>query len=207
MTVVPIPSRLGFVAAARAGFDFVTGPPYSMWLSSQDEGQVEYEGRDSALVVLHDAMSYELDIAVWRPSLDDEARHPFTIIDMIRVTDPAKASAYRRFAATTEDSVRHGVAQLVSELRQYGLSALSGEAEFYEKMSDARNEAARKFGYDLADKTFRRRAEQAWQQRDYQSVINGYHSIKGDLSRVEAERLRYSVGKVGKADFSSGTDE
>jgi hypothetical protein len=196
MIVAPIPSRLGFVAVARAGLDWVTGPPYSMWLTSQDEGRVEYEGEDVALVVLHDPMSYELDLAVWRPSVEAEVKRPFAIVDMMRVTDFAKARDYRRFAATHENSVRRGVTQLVSEFRSYGLPALEGNARFYREMS-ARDEAAREFGLSLDDQVSRGRAEQAWGQRDYGGVVEAYRSIKGTLSRVEQGRLRYSAEKAG----------
>jgi hypothetical protein len=198
MTIAPIPSRLGFVAAARSALDFVTEPPYSMWLTSQDDDRVAYEGEDVALLLMQDRMSYELDVAVWRPSVEDEVRHPFTIADMIRVADPAKARSYRRFSAVSEDSVRHGVAELVSELRKYGLTALTGGTGFYQQMSAARSEAARQFGTELADEASRKRAVQAWQQRDYQNVVDSYRSVKGPLSRVENERLRYSAEKIAK---------
>jgi hypothetical protein len=197
MKIVPIPSRLGFVVAARSALDFVTEPPYSMWLTGQDEGRVEYEGEDVTLLLLHDRMSYELDIAVWRPSVEDEVRHPFTIADMIRVVDPAKARAYRRYSASNEESVRRGVAELVSDFRRYGLTALTGRADFYQEMSAARSDAARQFGSELADKASRKRAERAWQERDYQGVVEAYRSMKGHLSGVERERLHYALQKSG----------
>jgi hypothetical protein len=198
MTIAPIPSRLDFVATARSAFDFVTKPPYSMWLVSQDEGRVEYEGQDTNLLVLHERLSYELDIAVWLSSVEDEVKRPFTMADMIRVVDPIKARGYRRFSASSEASVRRGVAELVSEVRRYGLAALMGEPDFYRKMSVGRNEAVRQFGSELADEASRKSADKAWQQRNYKGVVEAYRSMKGSLSRVERERLRYSVKKLGE---------
>jgi hypothetical protein len=196
--IAPIPSRLDFVAAGRAALDFVTEPPYSLWLTEQDEGRIAYEGDDVMLVLLHDDLSYELDLALWRPSVVDEARHPFTMSDIIRVTDPAKARDYRSFSAASDDSVRRGVAILVSDFREYGLAALTGEGDFYRQMLDARSEAAREFATEIADKAARERAEQAWLRRDFEEVIVAYRSMEDRLSRAERARLHYAAKRLGK---------
>lgn len=67
MNVIPSGSRLNFVASARSAFDFVTNPPYSLWLADQDKGRVTYSRVDLGLAILHDRISYELDLAVWTP--------------------------------------------------------------------------------------------------------------------------------------------
>ena len=198
MKIAPIPSRLGFVAVGRSALDFVTDPPYSMWLTEQDEGRITYEGHDAVIALSHDPMSYELDVALWRPSVAAEVEHPFMIVDVIRVADPAKAQAYRQFSATNEDSVQRGVAKLVSELQKYGLAALTGQADFYDQMSAARSEAAKQFGADLTDQTARKRADLAWQQRDFQAVVKAYQSMEDRLSTLERKRLRYAIEHIGE---------
>jgi hypothetical protein len=192
MNVEPPPSRLGFVAAGRSAFDFVTGPPYSLWLAYQDEGRIGYEGDGVVFVVLHDLMSYELDIALSRSSVAEESRHPYTLVDLMRVTDPVRARGYRLFAATTAASVQRGTAALASEFREYGLEALTNSADFYREMSAARDESIRQFGIELADQHARATAERAWQQRDFQAVVTAYRALEDRLSRVERERLRYA---------------
>jgi hypothetical protein len=196
MNVSPSPSRLGFVAAGRSVFDFVTEAPYSLWLVYQDEGRIGYEGDDVVLAVLHDLVSYELDIALSRPSVEEEVQHPYTLVDLIRVTDPVRARAYRQFAATTAASVQRGAADLASEFRTYGLEALAGSADFYQEMSAARAEAIRQFGIESADQHARKNAERAWQQRDFQAVVIAYRAMDDRLSRVERERLRYASQRL-----------
>jgi len=196
MKMSPPPSRLGFVAVGRSAFDFVTEPPYSLWLTDQDEGRIGYEGDDVVLAVLHDLMSYELDIALWRPSLADEVQRPYTLVDLMRVADPVGARAYRQFSATSVTSVQRGTAKLASEFRKYGLEALEGSAEFYQKMSTARAESIRQFGIELADKAARTKAERAWQEREFQDVVIAYRAMGDRLSRVERERLRYASAQL-----------
>jgi len=144
------------------------------------------------LAVLHDLMSYELDIALSRPSVAEEVQHPFTLVDLIRVADPVRAHAHRQFAATSIASVQRGTANLASEFRRYGLEALAGSADFYQKMLTARAESIRQFGIDLADKAARRNAERVWQRRDFQGVVKAYRAMADRLSQVERERLRYA---------------
>jgi hypothetical protein len=196
MNVDPSPSRLGFVAAGRAAFDFVTEPRYSLWLAYQDEGRIGYEGDDLVLVVMHDLFSYELDVALSRPSEAEEVRHPYTLTDLMRVADPVRARAYRQFAATTDASVQRGTADLASEFRKYGLAALLGSADFYHEMSAARAESVREFGMELADQHARGNAERAWQRRDFQAVVLAYSAMGDRLSRVESERLRYASQRL-----------
>jgi hypothetical protein len=196
MTIGPSPSRLGFVQAARSAFDFVTEPPYSLWLTDQDEGRIGYEGDDIVLAVLHDLQSYELDIALCRPSVADEVRHPYSLVDLMRVTDPVRARAYRQFAATSAASVARGTADLATGFRKYGLEALAGSASFYLEMSAARVEAARQFGIELADKHAREKAERAWRDRDFRTVVTAYGAMDGRLSQVERKRLRYASERL-----------
>jgi hypothetical protein len=196
MSIDPPPSRLGFVAAGRSAFDFVTEPPYSLWLAYQDEGRIGYEGDDLVLVVLHDLISYELDVALSRPSESEEVRHPYTLVDLMRVADPVRARAYRQFAATTAASVQRGTADLASEFRMYGLEALTDSTNFYQEMSAARAEAIRQFGVELADQHARENAERAWQQRDFEAVVLAYRAMGGRLSRVERERFRYASQRL-----------
>ena len=72
----------------RSAFDFVTEPPYSLWLVDQDEGRVTYVSVDLGLVILHGRLSYELDLAVWRESVEAEVVHPYTMVDLVRAADP-----------------------------------------------------------------------------------------------------------------------
>jgi hypothetical protein len=118
--------------------------------------------------------------------------------DIIRVTDPARARDYRSFSATSDDSVRRGMAKLVSDLREYGLAALTGEGDFYRKMWDARSEAARAFATEIADKAARESAEQAWLRRDFEGVIEAYGSMEDRLSRAERARLHYATKRLGE---------
>src|SRR5580698_2973802 len=100
---------------------------------------------------MHDLFSYELDVALSRPSEAEEVRHPYTLTDLMRVADPVRARAYKQFAATTDASVQRGTADLASEFRKYRLAALLVSAAFSPEMSAARAGSGREFGMGVAD--------------------------------------------------------
>ena len=167
-------------------------------MTDQDEERVGYEGSDLSLVVFHDRLSYELGLHLSRPSREEEVQRPYTVSDLMRLTYPAQASEYRRFAATSVESVRLGTQKLASELVQYGEPALRGSADFYERLAAARADAIAKFGQEVGDRQVRRQAEEAWQRKDYRAVIAAYAQIEGRLSRVEEERRRLAHERCGR---------
>jgi hypothetical protein len=117
---------------------------------------------------------------------------------MIRVADPAKAHDYRSFSATSVDSVRRGVAELVSDLRGYGLAAVIGEGNFYRQMSEARSEAIKEWATEIADKAARESGTQAWLRQDFEGVIKAYRPMEGRLSKAERARLHYATQRIEK---------
>jgi hypothetical protein len=192
MKITPPASRLEFVASARLAFDFVTEPPYSLWLESQDEGRVNYADAEVGLAITHGLLSYELDLAVWREAVPAEVTHPYGMPDLIRVADPDLARSYRAFAATTEAGVERGLTKLAADLRSYGRSALSGSAEFFTRMSQGRALAARETGSERQDKQIREQAGRAWRDRDFAKVVKEYSALADRMSPSERARLRYA---------------
>jgi hypothetical protein len=197
MNIIPPASRLNFVASARSAFDFVTKPPYSLWLVAQDEGRVTYASLDLGLVILHDRLSYELDLAVWRESVEAEVVHPYTMVDLVRVADPDRVRSYRQFSATTDAAVERGLTGLESDFRRFGLHALSGSREFFERMGQLRSQAATEFGAELEEKQARESAARAWRDRDFSNVVKQYGTLGDRLSRAERARVDYARRHLG----------
>jgi hypothetical protein len=181
-------SRLDFTIAARAAFGFLEQAPYDMVLDSVAEGIVRYAGNGVVVAVVHDRLSYELDVQLGRVNVPDEMLRPFTMQDLIRAVDASLGDAFKRFAATSVGAVERGCAELADQLRRYGDPALRGSNTFFDAVSIARAVAVQQFGQRLTDAAGRRRAEQAWAERDYASAAAAYASII-DISPAEARRL------------------
>lgn len=183
-------SRLNFRASVRDAFDFLCNEPYSLRIGDLGDRRIVYEGENVAVAVFHDRLSYELGVEIWRPSRPDEARTPFSLSDLMRVTEPETALSYRRFAAVTPDALRRGTRKLAADVRRFANPALRGEDEFFTRAKDDRDEAIEEFSRDSQDRRARQRAQEAWLQRKYSEVDDSYTSVRGKLSPSEQERLR-----------------
>jgi len=187
---------LGFARLATAEFSFLTQPPFAMTLVSEEPLAIRFEGNGIAVVVFHDRLSYELGIALWRPVSATEASSPYTISDLIRVTDPVAAKRYRRFAATSTSALEHGLAKLADDLRTFGSGVLQNDPESYHRLSEAREGAVREFGRDQRMRTGRVAAEAAWLARDWYKVAEAYGGLEERLTPAERERLAYARRKL-----------
>jgi hypothetical protein len=187
---------LGFTKLARAEFSFLSQPPFSMVLVSQEPLALRFEGNGIALIVFQDRQSYELGIALWRPVAASEVDRPYTISDLIRVTDTVAAKRYRRFAATTTDALQHGLAKLAADLRKFGSRVLQNDPASYRRLSEAREGAVREFGRDQSVRVARIAGESAWLARDWYKVAEAYGAVADSLTPAERERLAYARRKL-----------
>lgn len=182
-------SRLCFVEAARAAFDVLLDAPYGFEVVSEGGTQVRYESDVVVVVVFHDRLSYELDVEVSRLSGRDEVERPYSLQDLMRVTDPEAARSFKRFAATTSDAVGRGTALLAEQVRNYGDPALLGSSEFYDLLASARAGAVRAFGEDQVNRAAKKKADEAWAVKDYPGVVSAYAKAL-TLSAADRQRLR-----------------
>jgi hypothetical protein len=187
---------LGFTKLSKAEFSFLIQPPFSMALVDQEPLAIGFEGNGIALMVFQDRQSYELGIALWRPVAASEVDRPYTISDLIRVTDTAAANRYRRFAATTTDALQHGLAKLAADLRNFGSRALQNDPASYRRLSEAREGAVREFGRDQSVRVARIAGESAWLARDWYKVAEAYGAVADSLTPAERERLAYARRKL-----------
>lgn len=182
-------SRLYFVEAARAAFDVLLDAPYGCEVVSEGGTQVRYESDVVVVVVFHDQLSYELDVEVSRVSGREEGERPYSLQDLMRVTDPEAARSFKRFAATTSDAVGRGTSLLAEQVRNYGDPALLGSSEFYDLLAIARAGSIRAFGEDQVNREAKKKADEAWAAKDYPGVISAYAQAL-TLSTVDRRRLR-----------------
>lgn len=178
---------LGFVQQTRAAFAALAAA-HNLAEIASDLYSGAYHGPPGWLTVIHDRLSYELDIAL-APSAATEIERPYGMADLIRVVDPAAADQYRCFAATTASGVSTGVDRLAHDLRVYGEPALAGDPVYLAQLEEGRQRAIVGF----ARKTSRARdtaaAAEAVRQEDWKAIIALYEPVEYELDRVEAKRL------------------
>ena len=188
--------ELDFPNIAKACFDFLSAAPYAMRIAGEQPLAIQFEGNGVVVWIGHDRLSYELALAVWRPTEAPEIDRPYSMSDLIRVADPLSAQNYRGFAATTTETLRHGLAELASDLRHYGTPALLNDPTFYRRLSSLRKAAVRDFAREMKGGSLRQVAESAWRAGDMSRVVEAYRRIENTLSPAERKRLGYARKKI-----------
>jgi hypothetical protein len=196
------PSRvaLRFVQQAQAAFEFVTRAPFGLRLEEADTLRVRYEGNGIVLVIDHDRLSYEVDVAITRSSLSTEMSNAYSMLDLLRVSDAQTAKRYRCPAGSTPESVHVTLSRLADVLRVSGRSALLNVDGHFEKVSRARDEATVRFGREEVRRQARSHAEKAWDRREWLRVARALGSIEADLSPAELKKLRYARRRLRLAE-------
>ena len=189
-------NELDFPRLAAERFGFLTKEPYGLQAVKKEPLALRYEGNGVVCVVFHERLSYELGVALWRPTEQREVERPYTISDLMRVTDPKASRRYRRFAATSKDSLGRGLTKLAEDLEKYGASAIRNEPEFFHRLSAAREEAISEFGSAMVDQSARTEAEAAWRNGDFYRVARAYGRIESRLSPVERKKLNHAREQI-----------
>lgn len=180
-------ARLEFESTARKTFSSITAEHGFDELGA-DEFTVHYRGPSGWFTVMHDPLSYELDIA-FAPVGNDAVERPFGMVDFIRVIDSDRANGYRNFAATSLKGVQRGLEQLAVDTRLYAEAALSGKISFLMRVAKAREQAIREFGDSIQHHKDQRLAEDAIRRKDWQRIIELYEPREDRLDNVEKKRL------------------
>jgi len=188
--------EINFPHLAKQAFSFLSNPPFSMALVSLGPLAISFEANGVSVKIFHDRLSYELGLALWRPTEADEVDRPYSISDLMRVTNPSAANKYRRFAATRADALRRGLEKLGDELRLFGSAALSNDPKFFRQLLIAREAAVREFGRDMETRAARAAGQQAWSEREWYNVAQAYGRIEDFLSVTERKRLAVARRKL-----------
>lgn len=197
MSAEPGEARLGFVPAVRAAFDVLLVGEHQFRLVAEGGAGVRYDSDAVTVVIFRDRNSYELDLAAALLGPTPGSERSYSLCDVIRVSDPERAAAYRSFAATTPGAMRRGVARLAEQLRHYGEAALVGSPDFFGKMAKAREATARQSRDDHASRAARTAAAEAWRDGDFAGVVAAY-SKATTFSPVDAKRLRLAERELRK---------
>lgn len=176
-----VPETRAAFAAVAAGRDLVE--------IGNDLYSVAYEGPPGWLTVIHDRLSYELDVALASRTATETGR-PYGMADLIRVVDPGAANQYRCFAATTPSEVSTGVARLAHDLRVYGRPALAGDPTYLAQLEECRQRAIIQFARDTSRARHAAVAAEAIRQEDWKTVVALYEPMQDELRQGGGEAAR-----------------
>jgi hypothetical protein len=193
----PERSRLGFAATVSEEFAFLHGLGFH--LMELTDTLVRYETDRRLVRVFHGRGSYELGVEIGRWIEVDGVRSEqvFPLPDVIvRERDLADVG-YGGTSATTVELVRKFVVRLAGWTRQFALPLLTDGDEIFAELSASNAAKGAAEREQQRASQLRVRANDAWRQRSFGTVIACYTEIDTklptvELSGVERGRLKYS---------------
>lgn len=185
---------LGFKRAVDAAFRFLE--PMGFHEVNKSLYSVQYESDRIFIDVVHDPDSYEISVEFGRIGRPDDRQDPFGMPDLVSLNDEDKAIEYRHPMASSPSSVHAAVQHLAQQLSAAPRSITRGEEAVFNSLHELRAKRRARVGRSLELAQVRRRAQEAWHQRDYAGVTELLASIKDHLTASEAEKLRYSSKRV-----------
>ncbi len=181
---------LGFQKAVTAAFEYLE-KEFGFRVDSCDESSVTYLSSQVKIVVEIESFSYQID--VWIGPLLKDGYSLDEIIGSQR-TDQMRPRGSAQ--SSTRSGVWDSVHNLAALVRQYAGPTITGDSSAYREYASYR----RRREYDRTDQAMnsatRSAAEEAWQQKDFEHVIELYQSVQGSLRANEERRLRYARRKV-----------
>jgi hypothetical protein len=76
-------------------------------------------------------------------------------------------------------------------------SALAGDLDYFHRLRDFRNQLVKQAMQDAAERGLRARAETAWRNRDFRTVVDLYTSLEDRLSHAERTKLACARDSLG----------
>jgi hypothetical protein len=181
--------ELGFAEFAPLAFQFVTST-YGLQPVGIDDFTARYESDLVWLAVSHDSRrSFEFDVAV---DERESVTGGYTLADLIRVSDPAKAESYRNPAASTRHATSACLFRLADDLRRYGTGVLAGDRTAFVAVADAKAEFGKRWRAEAAAEKARAAARQAFDREDWATTISAYESAP---SLTAADRKRLDIAR------------
>ncbi len=198
LQIDPSPERikLGFMESVLANFRFLHDLGFGP--VQEEVTFVRYESPSVFVNIYHGRSSFELGVEVGRL---EEPREAITLYDIISWAGALNAEGFGQhvmFQVSSPKGVQQFVSKLASLVQQYGMPFLQGNYTAYKEVLEARSHAAADYEKQVQLLDLRRRAEAAWEAKNFAEVVQLYSSMKPHMTTLEVKRLDYAEKQVLK---------
>jgi hypothetical protein len=194
-------TRFDFASTVTKIFGFLSDLGFSQLEASPTI--VRYRRADLEVNIYHGRQSYELGFEVVR----DKTK--YSMSQLIRPTDAEAAGRYRRYAATTQETLIEGLIRLAELAKKYAERAMQGDAEFFAVLEDQRKAWGKAYALDVLEQQLRPKADEAFRLGRYQEAAELFERIEPRLSPAELKKLAIAKdrAKRGESDLDGNSVE
>jgi len=135
-------------------------------------------------------LEWDVEVGLLRPMPDQEER--FSVLGDLAVLDAPTNDRSRSTPMWPDKLLPKALAERAQMLKEYGSSALVGDAPLFEKLSAARSKRTRAYwlARRVADAT--RKAADAFRREDWSDVVSLLEPVIADLSPAQRKKLEYA---------------
>lgn len=180
-------SLLRFADEVTDRFAFLDGQGFRR--VHAEDTLVRFESRRLTISIYHGRQSYEIGLEVESPASPDD-RYSFS--ELLRLVDQERAQRYRSFAAHNVQGVSDGVRQLAENFRKCLASGILDDNRLFSRLKQQREALNRDYAKDVELQQARRKADDAWRQKDYSLVVKNLKPLRDSLSPSEVAKLEFA---------------
>lgn len=185
---------LTFKKCALKEFDFLVSK-YGFKCVQSDYYYLRFESDIVFATVQYDPhKSFEMDFSIGRlDDLYDGIERPFYLGEIIRFSDSKKKEDYPiLFQASTPERVVRLVPKMAGLTEKYTKYFFGGDKVCFKALSDFREKECDEYALKENLVRIRSAAKEAWNRKDYASVVALYEQVIDYITQLECKQLEYS---------------
>jgi len=196
----PNPERaeLRFKEAVLSSFKFLGDA--GLRPVQQEMTFVRYESPEVFVNVYHGRASFELGVEIGRLK---NPNNKLTLYDIVAWAGAEKTEGlgqHVNFQVSSREGVQEFVPKLAALVKKHAAPFLRGDAAAFDSALEIQAERAKNYAKGVNLSQVRRKADAAWQAKDYALVVDLYGPVREDLTEVEAKKLVYAEQQAVSAE-------
>lgn len=178
-----------FASMVRQVFGFLVARSFvDSWKGGY---RVRFDSPTVFVSVMYDATrSYELGIEIGlKAGISHPVERPFTISEMLRAVGQSDLGEAATLVQARPNEVRERLVWLSGLLCEYGVALLDGDRAWFEALDRQRDADCNAYAMQTNLARATREALKAWQQGNYNEVVQKLEPVEKNLPTSEQKRL------------------
>jgi len=191
-TTIPEPERwrLRFPEAVKSHFHFLK--QFGFRIEHEEATLVRFCSDAVVVAVYHGRASYEIGIEFARINVPGERYGLYEVLLLAQRAGRIKEIPKSDFQTSTQEGVETAVEKIASLVEAHAVPLLEGDPSTYSRLGVQRTREAAAYTKEVLDQAVRRRVDDAWEDKDYETVVRLYEQIQGRLSPSEFMKFEFA---------------
>jgi hypothetical protein len=161
-----------------------------------DKTLVRFESGQIFVNVYHGRKSYELGLEIGRHGDKAYQEECFSMSEILRVTEPDMAKAYRNYAAKDDARIKQGVRELALLLSRLVDAGLLDDRQLFTRLEKQRTDWKKGFAKKVQMAQMTPTLDLAWRAKDFDSVVRLLEPVQDELNSTQLMKLEYAKKQI-----------